>query len=99
MKTLTETITQPTLFQEESAGSTVYCGDAYQVLSHLPPQCCHMAVTSPPYWGLRDYELPGQIGSEPRVDDYINSLVLVFRELRRVLRDDGTLAEHRRLVH
>lgn len=48
-------------------------------------------MTSPPYWGLRDYGIPGQIGAETKVSDYINHLVLVFREVRRCLRDSGTL--------
>jgi len=91
MEVRTGTITQPTLiFSEVSDKSSVYLGDAYEVLSNLPSQVCQTAVTSPPYWGLRDYELPGQIGSEEKVDDYVRSLVLVFRELRRVLKDDGT---------
>ena len=72
-------------------GSVVYHGDAYEILQRLPPQVCQTAVTSPPYWGLRDYETPDQIGAEERVEDYVERLVLVFRELRRVLRDDGTL--------
>lgn len=50
-------------------------------------QCC---VTSPPYWGLRDYDHPNQIGAEAKLDDYVADLVSVFRELRRTLRDDGT---------
>jgi site-specific DNA-methyltransferase (cytosine-N4-specific) len=78
------------LFSQVSTKSTVYLGDAYQVLSNLPSQLCQMAITSPPYWGLRDYDFPGQIGAEEKVDDYVNKLVLVFRELKRVLRDDGT---------
>jgi len=51
-------------------------------------QCC---ITSPPYWGLRDYEMDGQIGAEPKLGDYINNMVKVFREIKRVLRNDGTL--------
>lgn len=91
MEVRTGTITQPSLiFPEVSDKSSVYLGDAYKVLSNLPSQVCQTAVTSPPYWGLRDYELPGQIGSEEQVDDYVGSLVLVFRELGRVLKDDGT---------
>lgn len=78
------------LYPDVSARSVVFQGDAYRVLSGLPSQICQAAVTSPPYWGLRDYDCPGQIGSEERVADYIEKLVLVFRELRRVLRDDGT---------
>ncbi|MFO7776446.1 MAG: site-specific DNA-methyltransferase [Candidatus Hydrogenedentota bacterium] len=48
-------------------------------------------VTSPPYWGLRDYEFEGQIGLEPTLPQFINRLVLVFHEVRRVLKPDGTL--------
>lgn len=82
---------QPSLiFSEVSAKSKVYLGDAYDVLLNLPPEICRTAVTSPPYWGLRDYELAGQIGSEEDVGDYVHKLVIVFRELRRVLQDDGT---------
>jgi len=51
-------------------------------------QCC---ITSPPYWGLRDYGNPGQLGLEKTPDAYVAKLVEVFREVRRVLRDDGTL--------
>ncbi|MCD6289555.1 MAG: site-specific DNA-methyltransferase [Anaerolineae bacterium] len=79
------------LLPYESEGAVVYQGDAYEVLKRLPSQICQTAVTSPPYWGLRDYELPGQIGAEEKLEDYIERLVWVFRELRRVLRDDGTL--------
>ena len=51
-------------------------------------QCC---ITSPPYWGLRDYGIEGQIGAEIQLQDYISNLVKVFREVRRTLREDGTL--------
>jgi site-specific DNA-methyltransferase (cytosine-N4-specific) len=81
----------PLLSSDISTKSVVYHGDAYHVLSQLPSQLCQMAVTSPPYWGLRDYDCAGQIGSEESVGDYIDRLVVVFRELGRVLRDDGTL--------
>lgn len=50
--------------------------------------CC---VTSPPYWGLRDYNVPGQLGQEPTPEGFVQNMVAVFREVRRVLRDDGTL--------
>jgi DNA modification methylase len=52
---------------------------------------CRTSITSPPYWGLRDYDTSGQIGSEGNVNDYVLKLTDVFRELRRVLTDDGTL--------
>lgn len=66
-------------------------GDALERLAEMPDglvQCC---VTSPPYFGLRDYGHEGQIGLEPTPDEYVGRLVGVFREVRRVLRDDGTL--------
>jgi len=53
--------------------------------------CAHTCVTSPPYFGLRDYGHAGQIGLEGNIQDFVNELVGVFREVRRVLRDDGTL--------
>ena len=71
--------------------SGVFYGDAERVLKTLPPgivQCC---VTSPPYWGLRDYSVAGQFGLEATPDEYIARMVEVFREVWRVLRDDGTV--------
>jgi site-specific DNA-methyltransferase (cytosine-N4-specific) len=86
-----ETVPQLPLFPfDASERSRVYHGDAFEVLSSLPSQICQTAITSPPYWGLRDYDSPNQIGSEESVDDYVENLVVVFRELRRILRDDGT---------
>ena len=70
---------------------TVLHGDCRAVLPTLDAgsvQCC---VTSPPYYGLRDYGVAGQIGLEPTPDEYVAEMVAVFREVRRVLRDDGTL--------
>lgn len=69
----------------------IYCGDAAAVLKALPDGCVNMCVTSPPYYALRDYGTEGQIGLEDRVEEYIDHLVTVFREVRRVLRNDGTL--------
>lgn len=80
----------PLLNSEVSENSIVYHGDAFQVLSVLPDNTCQTAITSPPYWGLRDYDTPGQIGSEEKVEDYVEKLVIIFRELRRVLHDSGT---------
>ena len=69
----------------------VLVGDALEKLSDLPSQSVNTIVTSPPYYGLRDYDMEGQIGNEPTPTEFIDSLVAVFREARRVLRDDGTL--------
>lgn len=69
----------------------ILCGDSLEVLKTLPDQSVNCCVTSPPYYALRDYGIDGQIGQEQTPEDYINNLVLLFREVRRVLRDDGTL--------
>lgn len=69
----------------------IIAGDSLLVLPTLKAgtvQCC---VTSPPYWGLRDYDHPGQIGAEPSPELYVKNLVAIFREVRRVLCKDGTL--------
>ena len=60
-------------------------------LRKLPAGSVQCVVTSPPYWGVRDYGVAGQIGAEPVLQDYVDALVMVFREARRVLRADGTL--------
>lgn len=70
---------------------TILVGDARDHLASLPDQSVQCCVTSPPYYGLRDYQVDGQIGLESTVDAYVASLVDVFREVRRVLKDDGTL--------
>ena len=57
----------------------------------LADKCFHTVVTSPPYYGLRNYNVDGQIGLEKTPDEYIANLVNVFRECKRILRDDGTL--------
>jgi DNA modification methylase len=65
-------------------------GDCRDVLKTLPDESVHCVVTSPPYFGLRDYGVEGQIGLEPTPDEFVAALVGVFREVRRVLRKDGT---------
>ena len=66
-------------------------GDCRAILATLPPQSVQCCVTSPPYYGLRDYGVAGQMGLEPNLGDYIAGMVDVFREVRRVLADDGVL--------
>ena len=67
-------------------------GDALTVLRAMPDASVHCVITSPPYWGLRAYGGdPDMIGLEPTLDEHLDNLVAVFREVRRVLRDDGTL--------
>jgi DNA modification methylase len=69
----------------------VIIGDVREKLAELPDESVHCVVTSPPYFGLRDYGVPGQIGLEPTPDAYVAEMVAVFREVRRVLRKDGTV--------
>ena len=69
----------------------IICGDALTVLRTLTDKSCRCCVTSPPYFNLRDYGVPGQIGLEPTMQEYIARLVEVFAEVKRVLTDDGTL--------
>lgn len=69
----------------------IHTGDALTVLSTLPSDTVHCCVTSPPYWGLRDYGVDGQMGLERKPEEYVAGMVRVFGEVRRVLRDDGTL--------
>jgi len=66
-------------------------GNALDILPTLAAASINCVVTSPPYWGLRDYGTDGQLGLEPTPDEYVANLVAVFREVWRVLRDDGTL--------
>lgn len=69
----------------------LYLGDALEVLRGMPDNSVDACVTSPPYWGLRDYGVRGQIGLEDTPKAYVERLVDVFREVRRVLKDEGTL--------
>jgi len=84
-----ETVPAPELIRLED--SVLFEGDALQVLRLLPAESVQCVVTSPPYWGLRDYGIEGQIGLEESLPQFINRLVAVFAEVRRVLRDDGVL--------
>ena len=68
----------------------IHVGDALTILRTMPDKSVHCIVTSPPYWGLRDYGVEGQLGLERTPEDYLSRMVEVFREARRVLRSDGT---------
>lgn len=65
-------------------------GDTRRLIKEIPDNTFQCAVTSPPYWGVRDYGVENQIGAEPDLNDYIKHLVEIFSEVRRVLRPDGT---------
>lgn len=75
----------------ELPGVQILHGDCLTRMSGLADRSVQMCVTSPPYFGLRDYGVEGQIGLEETPDAYITKMVEVFREVRRVLADDGTL--------
>jgi DNA modification methylase len=71
--------------------NTILQGHCLAVLKTLPDESVNTVITSPPYWGLRDYGVEEQIGLEKTPEKYIENMVLVFREIRRVLRNDGTV--------
>src|SRR5690349_24559065 len=76
-------------FRDESV--TLWHGDSLQVLRELPDESVDCCVTSPPYFGLRDYGEAGQYGLESSPAEYVETMRAVFAEVRRVLADDGTL--------
>lgn len=65
-------------------------GDTRKIIKTIPDESFDCVVTSPPYWGVRDYGHKGQIGAEAKLEDYVSDLVSVFREVRRTLKKDGT---------
>ncbi len=66
-------------------------GDALQKLREMPDESVQSCITSPPYWELRDYGVEGQLGLEKTPDEFVANMTCIFREVKRVLRDDGTL--------
>lgn len=72
-------------------GLRLIVGDSRKALAQFQDNYFQSCITSPPYWGLRDYGIEGQIGAEFNINDYLTDLVSIFREVRRTLRDDGTL--------
>lgn len=79
------------LFGLRPEGCDVIPGDSLHVLSQLRARSFKCCVTSPPYWGVRDYGYKGQVGAERDLDEYISKLRATFRQVHRVLADDGTL--------
>ncbi|HCA6557626.1 TPA: site-specific DNA-methyltransferase, partial [Escherichia coli] len=76
---------------EMNSSCEIMVGDSREIIKTLGDEVFDCIVTSPPYWGLRDYGIGGQIGAEINIDDYIEDLVSLFREAKRTLRSDGTL--------
>lgn len=73
------------------SGAKILVGDCRHLLRSMPAESVQTCITSPPYFGLRDYGVDGQLGLEATPDAFVSEMVLVFREVRRVLRSDGTL--------
>lgn len=71
--------------------SKIYYGDALSILKTIETNSIQCCITSPPYWGLRDYGIENQIGAEYHLEEYIEKLVTIFKEVKRVLTNDGTL--------
>lgn len=69
----------------------IHCGDTRELLKLLPAESINCCVTSPPYWGLRDYGCDGQIGLESTPEEFVQNMVEIFREVKRAMRKDGTL--------
>jgi site-specific DNA-methyltransferase (cytosine-N4-specific) len=81
----------PGIVSKNATSSAIVIGDALRVLAGIGANTFQSCITSPPYWSLRNYHIGGQIGLEPTIDQYIDSLVQVFEQVRRVLREDGTM--------
>lgn len=86
-----QVVTLTSNYSQQDFDSLIIRGDALENLRRFKDDYFRCCVTSPPYWGLRDYGEPHQIGAEPELQDYIDNLVMVFREVRRTLAPDGTL--------
>ena len=79
------------MLKYKTSAGKIFQGDSLQVLKQMPDESVNCCVTSPPYWGLRDYGVEGQMGLEKTPEEYVSKLVSIFREVYRVLRNDGTL--------
>jgi len=78
-------------YKLEEIINTVICGDALEELKKFPDECVDMVITSPPYYGLRDYQVEGQWGLEKTIDEYLEKLKALMLELKRVLKPTGTI--------
>lgn len=85
------TLLLPAWTNRQPLMDTIHCIDAMTLLKTLPDRSINCVVTSPPYFGLRDYKIKGQVGLEKTPQDYVDTLVALFRQVRRVLRDDGVV--------
>lgn len=74
----------------ESFTNKIICGDSLKILKTIPSESIDYVITSPPYWALRDYGVKGQIGLEATIEEYLEKLIAVFDEVKRVLKSSGT---------
>jgi len=75
----------------ELAKNKVYCGDVLDILKTFPGECVDLVMTSPPYYGLRNYQVEGQIGLEETFEEYLEKMLAVTAELKRVLKPTGVM--------
>ena len=75
----------------ETKNGKLYNMDCLEMLRQMPENSIDWCITSPPYWGLRDYGVDGQLGNESTPEEYVNKMVEVFREVKRIMADDGVL--------
>jgi len=75
----------------QTAFGTLYHGDCLEIMKQLPENSVDTCITSPPYWGLRDYGVDGQLGLEKTPEEYVANMVQLFREVKRVMKADGVL--------
>ena len=79
------------MYQIDDIKNAILFGDALLELKKIPIESIDIIITSPPYWGLRDYGAPGQLGLEKTPEQYVDKMVKIFREAKRVLKNEGTL--------
>jgi DNA modification methylase len=79
------------MYKIEEIKNKIICGDALEVLKKIPDESVDCIITSPPYWGLRDYQVEGQIGLEPTLEEYLEKLLKITAELKRVLKPTGVM--------
>jgi DNA modification methylase len=77
------------MYKIEEIENKIICGDAFEVLKKIPDESIDCIITSPPYWNLRDYKVEGQIGLEPTLEEYLDKLLKIFAECKRVLKKTG----------
>ena len=79
------------MYQIKNILNSIICGDTLIELKKFPNNCVDTIITSPPYWGLRDYQIEGQLGLEPTLDLYLEHLLQITAELKRVLKKSGVM--------